>query len=203
MEEIENNKDTKNKKEIMKAAKELFIKYGLNKTTIDEIAETARKSKTTIYQLFSNKENILVEILNDEARAHFDCVVSEVNKQTSSINELKAYIKTTICEFKKKFLLFSLVKGEIKTSLLSHYQVRKEIDMFEKEVVKNIIFNGIKTGEFSEYYEPKLDYIAYYITNFTRGLMMQLILDEENNLHIDDDDNFNVFTDILIKGLEK
>ena len=46
-------------------------------------------------------------------------------------------------------------------------------------------------------------YEVITITNFTRGLILQLILNEEYNEHIDADDNFNVFTEILIKGLEK
>ncbi len=203
MNDTENNKISENKKDIMTAAKDLFLRYGLAKTTIDEIAASAKKSKSTIYQFFSDKENILVEVLNEEARSLFQHVVSEVNKQTNSREELKTYIQATLSEVKKRLLLYSLLKGELKTSIISYNKVKSDIDMFEKEVVKNIIFNGIKTGEFSGHYESKLDYIAYYITNFTRGLILQLILNEEYNEHIDADDNFNVFTEILIKGLEK
>lgn len=190
------------KAEIMRAAKVLFQKYGFSKTTIEEIASAARKSKTTLYQLFSNKEEIFTEILLDEGRSLFDHVISEVNKQKNSASELKTYISTTISEAKKRLLLYSLLKGELKSILINHKQVKHDIDLFEKEVVKNIIYNGIQTGEFSKYYEQYLDHIAYYVINFTRGVVLQLILDEESNSHLKDDEIFDVLMNMMIKGLK-
>lgn len=190
------------KSEIMRAAKELFLKYGLNKTTIDEIAGSARKSKATIYQFFNNKEEIFVEILMEEFRSLNDFVISEINKQKNSTDELKTYVKTTISEAKNRLLLYSLLKGELKSCLLNHNKIKHDIDIFEKQIVKNIIYNGMQTGEFSKKYEPYLDHIAYYVINFTRGIILQLILDEESNTHLKDDDIFNVLIDIMIKGLK-
>jgi AcrR family transcriptional regulator len=190
------------KAEIMKAAKLLFQRYGFNKTTIEEIASNARKSKTTLYQIFSNKEEIFTEILLDEGRSLFDHVISEVSKQKNSASELKTYISTTISEAKKRLLLYSLLKGELKSILINHKQVKHDIDLFEKEVVKNIIYNGIQTGQFSNKYERYLDYIAYYVINFTRGVVLQLILDEDSNAHLKDDDIFEVLMNMMIKGLK-
>jgi len=194
--------ESSSKSEIMRVAKELFQQYGLNKTTIDEIAATAKKSKATIYQFFNNKEDIFVEILMEEFRSLNDFVISEVNKQKNSTDELKIYIITTISEAKKRLLLYSLLKGELKSCLMNHNKIKHEIDIFEKEVVKNIVYNGMQTGEFSKKYEPYLDHIAYYVINFTRGIILQLILDEESNTHLKDDDIFNVLIDIMIKGLK-
>ncbi|HQP70199.1 MAG TPA: hypothetical protein PLK90_07340, partial [Clostridiales bacterium] len=131
-----------------------------------------------------------------------DFVISEVNKQKNSTDELKIYIITTISEAKKRLLLYSLLKGELKSCLMNHNKIKHEIDIFEKEVVKNIVYNGMQTGEFSKKYEPYLDHIAYYVINFTRGIILQLILDEESNTHLKDDDIFNVLIDIMIKGLK-
>jgi len=190
------------KSEIMKAAKELFLEYGLIKTTIDEIATTARKSKATIYQFFNNKEEIFVEILMEDFRSLNDFVISEVNKQRNSTAELKTYVRTTISEAKKRLLLYSLLKGELKSCLINHNKIRHDIDFCEKEVVKNIIYNGMQTGEFSKNYEPYLDHIAYYMINFTRGIILQLILDEESNTHLQDGIVFEVFLNMTIKGLK-
>jgi len=194
--------ESSSKSEIIRVAKELFQQYGLNKTTIDEIAATARKSKATIYQFFNNKEDIFVEILMEEFRSLNDFVISEVNKQKNSTDELKTYIRTTISEAKKRLLLYSLLKGELKSCLMNHNNIKHDIDLFEKEVAKNIIYNGMQTGEFSKKHEPYLDYIAYYVINFTRGIILQLILYEESNTHLKDDDVFEVLIDIMIKGLK-
>ncbi len=199
---LENKKEFESKQQIMKAASELFKKYGFSKTTIDEIAESARKSKTTIYQMFKNKEEILEEVLVTEGHDLINFVISKVNKEKNSRSELSAYIKTILSETKKRILLFSLIKGELKNTLLNNNKLRREIDTIEIELVKNILHNGIDTKEFSPKYKDHVDSIAYYITNFTRGLAIQLIMaDNSSNLN-KNYDQFDMFVDILVKGLK-
>ncbi len=202
MTNTESKREPTPKAEIMRAAKLLFQKYGFNKTTIEEIASDARKSKTSFYQIFSNKEEIFTEILLDEGRSLFDHVISEVNKKKNSASELKTYISTTVSEARKRLLLYPLLKGELKSILINHKQVKHDIDLFEKEVVKNIIYNGIKTGQFSKNYEQYLDYIVYYVINFTRGVVLQLILDEDSHDHLKDDEILEVLMTMMIKGLK-
>lgn len=48
---------------ILSAAKELFLKNGVVKTTVDEIALLADCSKTTIYVYFKNKDDIYYHII--------------------------------------------------------------------------------------------------------------------------------------------
>ncbi|RZM17605.1 MAG: TetR/AcrR family transcriptional regulator, partial [Pedobacter sp.] len=51
------------KESIIRAAKELFRKYGYHKTSVNEIARKARMAKATIYKYFESKEQILDAIL--------------------------------------------------------------------------------------------------------------------------------------------
>lgn len=53
------------KESILRAAKELFRKYGYHKTSVNEIAKKARIAKATIYKYFESKEQILDFILMD------------------------------------------------------------------------------------------------------------------------------------------
>lgn len=52
------------KKELVKAAYQLFITKGYENTTIDEIIEKAKVAKGTYYYHFENKEQILEEVVN-------------------------------------------------------------------------------------------------------------------------------------------
>lgn len=53
------------KESIVRAAKELFRKYGYHKTSVNEIAKKAKIAKATLYKYFESKEQILDAILMD------------------------------------------------------------------------------------------------------------------------------------------
>ncbi|MCK4357400.1 MAG: helix-turn-helix transcriptional regulator, partial [Candidatus Cloacimonetes bacterium] len=44
------------KEQILKVAGNIFAKFGLKKTTMDEIAKLARMGKSTLYYYFKSKE---------------------------------------------------------------------------------------------------------------------------------------------------
>lgn len=52
------------KNHIVKAAKELFWKYGIKRVTIEEICQSANVSKMTYYKHFSNKTELVKFIFN-------------------------------------------------------------------------------------------------------------------------------------------
>ena len=53
---------------ILKTSQKLFARFGLRKTTVDEIAKLARIGKGTIYHYFKTKEQIFAEIIDKESR---------------------------------------------------------------------------------------------------------------------------------------
>lgn len=53
------------KKNICKAAFELFSTFGVQKTNIAQIAKKANVSQVTIYNYFGSKENLLKESIKD------------------------------------------------------------------------------------------------------------------------------------------
>lgn len=55
----------KKRRDIVGAAKELFIQHGIDRVTVDEIATAARVSKVTIYNHFGSRENLIQEIVLD------------------------------------------------------------------------------------------------------------------------------------------
>jgi AcrR family transcriptional regulator len=54
-----------NKRVILDAARELFLKNGVDKTSMDEIAKEADYSKSTIYVYFKSKDDILNHLTSD------------------------------------------------------------------------------------------------------------------------------------------
>jgi AcrR family transcriptional regulator len=53
---------------IFEAAKKLFYKSGIRGVSVDAIAAEANTTKVTLYRVFSSKDDLIVKVLEDQAR---------------------------------------------------------------------------------------------------------------------------------------
>jgi AcrR family transcriptional regulator len=83
------------KESILKAAKELFRKYGYHKTSVNEIAKKARIAKATIYKYFDSKEQILDDILMDYLDVNLQEILSNKVQFANEEEHLKALVMKT------------------------------------------------------------------------------------------------------------
>lgn len=51
------------KEELLENISELFLKYGLRSTSMDDICSHLKISKKTLYQIFSNKDDVVEQVL--------------------------------------------------------------------------------------------------------------------------------------------
>lgn len=77
---------------IKKAARELFRKYGYNKTSVNELARQANISKATFYKCFPSKELILHAVLMDYIQEN----VQDILKKGVRENDLSTFLANTI-----------------------------------------------------------------------------------------------------------
>ena len=77
---------------VKKAARDLFRKYGYNKTSVNELAKQARISKATFYKIFPSKEIILHEVLMDYIRENVEDIL---NTQVKEL-DLSTFLGKTI-----------------------------------------------------------------------------------------------------------
>ncbi|WP_207428252.1 TetR/AcrR family transcriptional regulator [Pedobacter sp. SYSU D00535] len=68
---------------IIRAAQELFRKYGYHKTSVNEIAKKAKIAKATIYKYFDSKEVLLHTILMDYIRISVNEIIENTNEETN------------------------------------------------------------------------------------------------------------------------
>ncbi|MGN0002141.1 MAG: TetR/AcrR family transcriptional regulator [Sphingobacterium composti] len=79
---------------IKKAARDLFRKYGYNKTSVNELAKQSQISKATFYKIFPSKELILHEVLMDYIRENLEGILSSDFRD----QELENYLFKTIAK---------------------------------------------------------------------------------------------------------
>lgn len=76
---------------IVVVARRLFARYGPHKTTVEEIISLARVAKGTFYKHFTNKDALVIEVLEQEARELFSAIHVAVSQAPSARQKLHAY----------------------------------------------------------------------------------------------------------------
>lgn len=84
------------------AAKQLFFRFGLSKTSMDDIARQCNLAKPSLYYYYPSKESIFNEIVIDEARGFIDRVEKKIPSQLPA-DEKIAFFLTTLYQDLKKY----------------------------------------------------------------------------------------------------
>ena len=135
--------------QILAAAKKRFGRYGLSKTTMNNIADDIGLSKASLYYYYKDKETLFTAVIEKE-QEHFLKEMQEiVHTTTKADGMLLAYIDLRIDLFKKlitpgKFSYDSYL--EIKpffSSMLQNFR-KKEMKM-----IMNILKIGVERKVFS------------------------------------------------------
>lgn len=79
---------------IVNAARELFNRFGYKKTTLEDIAASMRKGKSSLYYYFRNKEEIFQSVLETEESILFDKLREVVDTPMPAQEKFMTYVKT-------------------------------------------------------------------------------------------------------------
>jgi AcrR family transcriptional regulator len=179
------SKDEEVKKNILEAAKRVFQKWGLNKTTMEDIAHEAGKGKSTLYYYFRSKEEIFEEVVKIEFASIIDKARYATQDVVSSKEKLKKYISTMLIEIKKTVSLFPLVKGDIKGNKEFVDRMKKVLNDEEEAIVLDILLQGLKSQELTFLKENELAKATKALVGMVTGLSVYLFFDNDDNEIID------------------
>jgi TetR/AcrR family transcriptional regulator, acrAB operon repressor len=156
----------KKRREIALSSRELLLKVGIKNITVAEISKTAGVGKGTIYEYFSNKEDIVFEIIAIYMDEHAK-VLSEIS---SSNEEIKEKLKSFM------LLLFNSENSEqelmiyrefIAIALTSHI---KEMSDFAKSckskianILRDMLQSHVQSGDISALSLEFVDPILYFL----------------------------------------
>lgn len=137
---------------IMNIAERLFIKYGYERTTMDEIAQQAEFSKTTLYKYFNSKDELLFLMHLRDAKKGYNFLKKCTRMGKNGFQKLY-YYGDLLYQFYEKFpskLLtrvyldyISTIPRDIRDEAKKENQKQITLDY---ELVKNIIQEGINDG---------------------------------------------------------
>lgn len=188
------NKDDEVKSAILEAARRVFQKWGLNKTTMEDIAHEAGKGKSTLYYYYKSKDEIFHALAIDEFNTIIGKAKSSIDRIQSAKEKLRKYIATMLIETKRTVSIYPLVKGEIKGNKEFIDSLQKQLDDKEEAIIIDILNAGLVSGEFTSLKNVDMNKAANVLLGIIRGLMLYLFLDNEDSEKID------IVTTLLSEG---
>ncbi len=188
---------------IIEVAQRRFGMYGLEKTSMQEIANDLKLSKGSLYYYFPDKESLYKAVVEKEQNEFLAKISELLLKIKEPDRLLLEYSKTRLSYF-RTLLNLSRIRMEAFSGLKPVF--RESIGAFkekEKEIVKEILVKGEKTRIFAS---MNTDKMASLYLDLLRGLRISVV-NEKKTMFIEQDEYdrlFDVtvtFTEIFIKGL--
>ncbi|MDD2803986.1 MAG: TetR/AcrR family transcriptional regulator [Elusimicrobiales bacterium] len=185
--------------EILRAALGLFQTYGLDKTTMEDIAEAAGKGKSTLYYYFKKKEDVFHTVARQEMDSILETLEKGLKWTHSAGEKLRLFFQIQDNAIRNKAKLYPLIFKETKKHVAMFHSIQRESNTREIKLLKSILLEGIASGEFKGIKKEQCDAIALAGVTTLHATHLNLLLEGKTPSA---EDKLAVMVDIFIKGLK-
>jgi len=167
------------KERIQQKAEQLFRAYGIRSVTMDEIASQLGISKKTIYQFFSDKEEVVAAVFHGIIDSNKSCCMKDRKRAENPVHEVFLAYDMAMEMFRNMnpAILFDLMKY--------HPEVHQRFHEYKYGFMYEMISHNLKRGIEMELYRADLDIdiiTRFRIESLMFGFNTMVFPDNKNNL---------------------
>lgn len=189
--------DSEKKEKIISAATSLFSRFGLEKTTMEDIAKAAKKGKSSLYYYFKSKEEVFAEVIKKEIAGLKIAIIEAIEKEDDPYNKFRKFVDARLNYLNEKADQYTNVKDEH----LKHYEfienLTADYSNWEISTIKNIVEYGRDKGLFEV---TDLDSISQALFFALKGLEYPWAI---NLTRKEIEKSVEALVDILLRGISK
>jgi AcrR family transcriptional regulator len=190
---------------ILETAQRRFAIYGVEKTTMREIAGDLNMSKGSLYYYFPDKENLYRAVIEKEQAEFIKILEEDLKKTKDPADGLKKYVINRLSYF-KALVNLSRLRAETFTEYKPFIgEAMSRFREMEMLYVKELLDRGISSGIFK--IDDSFETASLFL-DLLRGLRSAVLSNKA--LLIIDDEEYRLmaekamnFTTIFINGLKK
>lgn len=176
------------RKKLNEVAQECLWKYGVRKTTVDQIVQMAGISKGSFYNFYAGKEILFFMVLEEYQKSIIDELVNKFRKEEN----------VGIDKFTE--LIYELYQN-VRQSFIMNIIQNQEFEYLMRKLPKELIINhhsldDILTKKIFSYIKIKENINIEVVTASLRAIFMSMIYIEEIG-----EKDFDEVLRLLIKGL--
>jgi TetR/AcrR family transcriptional regulator, cholesterol catabolism regulator len=139
------------KERIQKKAHELFLRYGIRSISMDDIATQLGMSKKTIYQFFSEKDELVNAVMDDEVtQTQHDCELCKKNAK-NAVDEIFLTLEQLYDQFSQlnPMVLYDAEKF--------HPKAFEKFRKMKEEFLMEVVAHNLRRGIEEELYRPDIN----------------------------------------------
>jgi AcrR family transcriptional regulator len=182
---------------ILSAAKKLFSRFGLEKTTMEDIARAAGKGKSSLYYYFKSKEEVYAEVIRKEIAGLKTIIRKAIDEEDDPYNKFTRFVDTRLNYLNEKADQYTTIRDEY----LKHYQfiqyLTADYSDWEMSTIKEIIEYGRDRNLFLVTDSETISRAIFFAL---KGLEYPWTT---NLTRIELEKSVYILVDILLKGISK
>lgn len=140
--------DTAKKVAILTSAKQRFRTYGVQKTTMQEIARDAGIAVGTLYLYFKNKEEIILSCAEAFAQRHVEAAETILRSPISPVEKLRSYILNRFRAAQETRISSAHAAEIIRIALRLKPETLVEETTWRQKTIFSILQEGIASNDF-------------------------------------------------------
>ena len=163
---------SKTREILIDAARQVFARKGIERTTMNDIATASKKGRRTLYMYFKNKEEISTIVIENEMERLYEMLEAVEKKDLPADEKLMTFIYTRLDAFKATVTRNGSLRAIFFHDSWHVAKVRKGYNLQEIALIKKILNSGIKEGIFSI---PDVETTALIIHYSLKGIEVPYI----------------------------
>lgn len=136
------------KQAFIRAARQLFAENGFQGTTMNAIAQSAGKSRRTLYTYFNTKQDIYMEVIQMELHNLYEELETFVSRPLPPMEKLMQYIARRQVAVNEVVKWNGSLEAEFFNDIATVERARLRFDVLERSLIASILREGIESGDF-------------------------------------------------------
>lgn len=190
---------SKTKKNLIEVAQQLFAKKGVVNTTMNEIAEAAKRGRRTLYTYFNSKEEVINAVIESELNNLYLKLEEVVKRDMPADEKLLLLMFTRLNAIKEVVTRNGTLRADFFGDIRQVENVRRGFDRKEIQHLETIIRDGCDAGIFLSINVKKTAEILHYAFKGLEVPTIRGLL----NLDYQKKEDRDVIATLVFKGLKE
>lgn len=152
---------------ILEAARRRFLRFGVPKTTVDEVAREAGCSRTTLYAHFRNKEDLYARLLEQDTEAFIKEASGVLANVAGAGRKIRRIVEITRRTYAHNHVMRLALAGDAEMSLepVAHAFTRDQ----EQRIVallRQVLDEGVEEGSLRPLDAERVAYLMFHLGRF-------------------------------------
>lgn len=165
--------------QILRAALQLYQRYGLKKVTMDDVSKAIGKSRSILYYYYKNKDEIFEAVIDLLLREVSEEITRAVESAASIEEKLKAFCLAKVHTSEERKSVFRAMEAGMDAEEISRHatimsDLHERMMRSEGNLLKGVLARGIEEGRVRPLLPREIETIIFIILSGIRGMKREM-----------------------------